>query len=171
MPGNVFDAGRDLFFGHTDTPAAVFEGQDFNELSAFFKRGFQSDTLEDPRLVRFLDRANREIDRTLKGAQQNFERSLGPNQRASGDAAAFERDLAIAGSEGKSAAFTDIVKIFEDMKLEHASGALALLTAQSQERLGRAGFELEERLGTLRATEDFFGGRGSEFASVIGSAQ
>jgi len=153
----VIQKFREGLFGRDSQPRSVFDEGLGQDLAGFFRSRFDTPTLEDPRLVQFLDKANREIDRTLKGAQQTFDRGLGPNQRRSGDAAAFQRDLAIAGSEGKSAAFTDIVKIFEEMKLEGAAGALALLTATSEERERNKRFGLDQRVATGQLSEGFFG--------------
>ena len=164
----VVEQVRKNLFGSTDIPQSVFGGAGAQGLFDFFEQGFKTRTLDDPRLVRFLDRANREIDRTLKSAQQNFERGLGPNQRASGDAAAFERDLAIAGSEGKSAAMTDIFEIFENLRLENAKGALAFLTAESGEGLDRSRLDLEDRIRTGQLSEGFFSTVGNFFGGFGG---
>lgn len=164
---NFFEKGRRKLFGHTPTPPSVFGEGRSQELFQFFQQGFQTPASEDPRLGTFLDRAIREIDKSLGAAQTNFERSLDVGERRGGDAAAFERDLAIAKSEQSSGALTDILGMFEGLRLESATGALKFLLAESGERLGRAQFTLDERLGTMRATEDFFGGRGSEAATTL----
>ena len=149
--GNFLEGLRAKAFGSTDTPPAVFGEQGAQDLGDFFRQGFRTPASEDPRLNTFLDKSVREINRSLAGAQQNFERSLGPNDRLSGDAIAFQRDLAIAGSEQKSAAMTDILGLFESLRLENATGALQLLIAESEERLGRARFTMDERLGNINA--------------------
>ncbi len=54
------------------------------QLEQFFLGGFQTEALDDPRLVRLLDAQNREIDKRFSAAQTQFERAGGALQFLSG---------------------------------------------------------------------------------------
>lgn len=145
----LFDSIGDALFGKDKKPASVFAGAGGQSLFDFYQQGFETSALEDPRLVTFLDKATRKIDQTFRAAQSTFERSL--TERGSGDAAAFQRDLNIAKSEQRSAALTDILAIFEQLRLENASGALRFLVAESGENQAIADFGQRGRLGNIGA--------------------
>lgn len=131
----VFDSvGETLFGGAERAPNLFLSSGLGGATSSLLTKRVRTDPLEDPRLLRFLDATMAQIDREFEATIKSFESTR--KKRSAGDVLKFRRDLAIAKSEARERASTNLILGLDQARFE---GVFQFLSgAQGAETAGAA---------------------------------